>query len=298
MDKNDFDFLMGDLCIPYSRLVEMASETGFIKRKRLIDPFDFLSAVCSEVIIGIASYNDLAAHIDGEKNISVSRQAIWKKVKSPCEKFLKKVLAVVITNKIGSERIVQLKSRAAYKRILVEDSTLIRLPSRLFQDFSGVGNGQSRVCNARIQCVYDLLSEQFVAFSVDSYTKNDLAAAPELVLQEGDLVLRDRGYLMNNEIQRHIDNNAHCIYRYKFHLALIDPVTEKPINLLARLKREKYLDMKVMLNNDAKTIVRLMAFPVSKQVADGRRMKAKKENKKNPQKNICSYFPGQYSSPP
>ena len=86
---------------------------------------------------------------------------------------------------------------------------MIRLPIRLFSDFSGVANGQSKVCNARVQCVYDLLSEQFVSFSIDPYSKNDLTAAPELILQEGDLVLRDRGYLIIDEIQRHIDNNAH-----------------------------------------------------------------------------------------
>jgi Transposase DDE domain len=59
-----------------------------------------------------------------------------------------------------------------------------------------------------IQCVYDLLSENFVSFTVDPYSKNDLMAAPELVLQEGDLVFRDRGYLILDEVQRHIDNGA------------------------------------------------------------------------------------------
>lgn len=298
MNKNDFTFLMDKLNISCDKLVEMACETGFIKRRRRIDPLDFLSAVCGESSIGIASYNDLAAHIEGDKNLSVSRQAIWKKVKSPCEEFIKGVLAVAITNKIGNERITLWKSTGVYKRILVEDSTLIRLPIRLFPDFSGVGNGQSRVCNARIQCVYDLLSEQFVSFSIDSYTKNDLAAAPELILQEGDLVLRDRGYLINDEIQRHIDNSAHCIYRYRFSLALIDPMKGKFISLLSRLRRKKYLDMKVMLNNEAKTIVRLVAYPIPKEIADSRRRKAKKENKKNHQKNICSYYPGQYLSLP
>ena len=161
---------------------------------------------------------------------------------------------------------------------------MIRLPIRLFLDFSGVANGQSKVCNARVQCVYDLLSEQFVSFSIDPYSKNDLTAAPELILQEGDLVLRDRGYLIIDEIQRHIDNNAHCIYRYKFNMVLKNPKTEKPIDLFSILKKEKHLDMKIMLNNETKTIVRLLAYPVSKEIADNRRMKAKNENKKPPSK--------------
>ena len=37
-----------------------------------------------------------------------------------------------------------------------------------------------------------------------------------------------------------------------------------------------------MLNNEAGTIVRLLAFPVSKEVADNRRRKAKNESRKDP----------------
>jgi len=284
MRKKDFGFLMKKMRINYDELVDIALGTGFVKRKRLIDPLDFLSALCLRSAMGITSYNDIAAHIDADSGLSVSRQAIWKKVKGPCEEFLKKILAIVITNKISKDVIKTIKSGTSYKRILVEDSTITRLPLRLFSDFSGVANGQSKVCNARVQCVYDLLSGQFVSFSIDPYSKNDLVTAPELVLQEGDLVLRDRGYLIIDELQRHIDNNAHCIYRYKFNMILKDPKTEKPINLFSLLKRKKQMDMKIMLNNETKTIVRLLAYPVSKEVADSRRRKAKNENRIPPSK--------------
>ena len=40
--------------------------------------------------------------------------------------------------------------------------------------------------------------------------------------------------------------------------------------------------MRVMLNNKAKTIIRLLASPVSQELADSRRMKAKNENKTTP----------------
>ena len=89
-----------------------------------------------------------------------------------------------------------------FNRIIVQDSTIIRLPKRLFEEYSGVANGHSKVCNSRVQGVYDLVAEKFLFFSVDSYSKNDLEAAPELVLGKGDLTLRDRGYLIADEIQR------------------------------------------------------------------------------------------------
>jgi Transposase DDE domain len=65
-------------------------------------------------------------------------------------------------------------------------------------------------------------------------------------------------------------------------MVLLDPKTEKPIDLFFILKTKQHLDMKIMLNNEARTIVRLLAFPVSKEIADNRRRKAKTENKKDP----------------
>lgn len=140
MQKKDFNLLIENLNINNEKLIEIALETGFIKRKRLIYPLDFLSAVCSESAIGIASYNDIAAHIDAEGDLCVSRQAIWKKVTTPCEAFFKKVLALIITNKINTVFIETIKTQNKYKRILVHDSTIIRLPTRLFSEFSGVAN--------------------------------------------------------------------------------------------------------------------------------------------------------------
>jgi hypothetical protein len=71
-----------------------------------------------------------------------------------------------------------------------------------FPEFSGVSNAHTKVCNARIQAVYDLVAGRLVAFSIDPHGKNDLATAPELEIREGDLVLRDRGYLIRNRADR------------------------------------------------------------------------------------------------
>jgi hypothetical protein len=132
------------------------------------------------------------------------------------------------------------------------------------------------VCNARIQGVYDLISGSFVSFSIDPYRKNDLKAAPMIDIQEGDLVLRDRGYYLNNEIKRHLDVGADCIYRYKHKTSLFHILTGDSINLLKELEQKQKLNMNVKLNNQDKTEVRLVAYPVSEEIANTRRMKAKK----------------------
>jgi len=286
MEKNDFFKLMDVAGINQDLLLDLAFEADLIKRRRLITPSDILYSICMESTSGTVSYNDLAAKIESKCGVCVSRQAVWKKVTNPCKDFFEKVLELIILTKVNKAEVGMLRHSSHFKRILVQDSTIIRLPVSLFKIFSGVANAHSKVCNARIQGVYDILAERFISFSIDPYSKNDLEAAPEIGLQKDDLVLRDRGYLIKDELQRHINNEAHCIFRYKYGMTLLDPVYEKPIDILVILEKENKLDIQVMLNNKDKTIVRITASPVNEETANIRRMKAKKEKKTSLLKNI------------
>jgi len=256
----------------------MAFESGFMKRRsKKIDPPLFLANLCLSALEGSPSYNDLAARFHAQYNISASKQAFWKRTDASCVLFLKSVLARIIIQKVNKVDSTAIKACRHYNRVIVQDSTIIKLPLRLFDVFSGVGNGSATVCNARIQGVYELLSGCFLSFSIDPYSKNDLSSAPELKIQKGDLVLRDRGYSTNDEIRRHINSGADCIYRHKFNSGYIDPATQKSINLTALLVQKGELDMEVYLNDKERTKVRLIAKPVAPEIASLRRMKAKKE---------------------
>ncbi|MGE0090568.1 MAG: IS4 family transposase [Bacteroidales bacterium] len=269
-----------------SQILSIAFQCGFMKRaSKKINATDFLASLCSiSVEEGTASYNNMASRFYSSSNIIASKQAFWKKVDTPCIVFFKAILERIIKLKINTTEFSAINKKCSYKRILVQDSTIIKLPTHLFKKFSGARNRHSVVCNARIQGVYDLLSGCFVSFSIDPYSKNDILAASEIELQEGDLVLRDRGYYLNDEIQRHIDNGADCIYRYKHKTQFLNSITEKPIDLLKELEKNKELDIVVLLNNKDRTKVRLVAVPVNEEIGNKRRMKAKKESKSK--KNI------------
>lgn len=286
MKKKDFLLLLQSMNIGEKEIEKIAINCSFMVRKGLVSPADLLYAICCQSTQGTVSFNDLAAKIDAENSISVSRQAIAKKVnKQSALAFLQKILSLVIMSKMDKELICSLRNTCKYKRILVQDSTILALPIRLFDIFSGVSNGHCSVCNARIQCVYDLIAENFISFTIDTYTKNDLKAAPELQLEPGDMVIRDRGYWSFSEVQRHLSIGADCIYRYK-KCQFLDVVTGVKINLLERLKADNKLDLMVKLPNEESTIVRLIAFPVSEAIANNRRMKAKKEMKSTPTKEM------------
>jgi hypothetical protein len=196
-----------------------------------------------------------------------------------CIAFFKAILAKVMLLKLNQRQVNQLKSRGLFKRILIQDSTIIQLPARLYASFSGVRNAITTTCNARIQGVYDLCAEQFISFSIDPYSKNDVSVAKQIDAQPGDLILRDRGYFLIEAIGAFKGNGIETISRYKHVTTLYDEVTKEEINLLELLSSKGTVDMMVLAGNRKDIRVRLLAVPVNEEVANLRRMKAKKESK-------------------
>jgi hypothetical protein len=285
MDKMGLSKILTNLGLTDDRINVISKETGFILRNRVIQPEHLLTAICNGSLAGTVSLNDTAAKIEADDGVSVTKGAIGKKMTPECEAFFKEILSQVIREKISYNAIKKVSLNSPYERIVIQDSTIIKLPSWLFDDFSGVSNGHAKVCNARIQFSFDVLAGNMLSFSIDPYSKNDLKAAVETTLNKGDLTLRDRGYLTYDEVQRHIDSDAHCIYRYKYKASFLDPDTKEKLDILSLLEVQNGLDMEVLLNNENETPVRLVAEPVCKEIANNRRRKAKHENKSTPSKD-------------
>lgn len=273
--------LFNDLNISSNELSVIARGTGFIRRVRKIDSMNFMYSIAMESMRGIVSYNDIAASIENDNGIRISRQAVCKKVTESCVAYFRHILELVIVSKVMSHHYKGQITGCKFKRVLIQDSTIIRLPQRLFESFSGVSNGTSTVCHARIQGVYDLLAGKFISFTINPYSKNDQACANEMEIRQDDLTLRDRGYLSVDELKRHSLSGAHCVYRHKMKMQLLDYDTEEPIDVLSLLKKEGSLDIPVRLNNKERTAIRLVARPVDQQTADNRRMRAKRDMKRH-----------------
>jgi hypothetical protein len=261
----------------------IAIVTGWQKRApRKITAAALLASLCAQTLGGTASFNDIATALDTASGRQPSRQSVAERFAQPCLAMIQTVLRLAINNRVTTSMQDDLPAQgllSGYSRVLVQDSTIIELPAWLFETFSGVANGTSQVCNARIQATYDLKNMSFEAFSIDSYSKNDISAAPELELRPGDLVLRDRGYLSAGEMLRHQQAGAHFIYRHKTGTLYRDVQSDEPLDLAQLLRRHGSLDMEVALNNTERTSVRLIAAPVNEETANLRRMKAKKETK-------------------
>jgi len=276
MKKNILVKLFEQIGLSSEIINQLSVQTGFIKRFRKIKAIEFLVYMITESVRGCVSCNDLAATIQFETGTMASRQAYHNKINDASLRFFEAILAVIMHSKTHAVIPSQFRQ---FKRILIQDSTVIKLPSKLRDIFSGVKNAYAKVCNARIQCVYDLLSGSFTHWSMHSYSKNDLSVANELQVRAGDLVLRDRGYFTINEFQRIIEAKGEFISRYKHKTNLYDPKTGQEIDIFRLLKTQRNIDRKVLIGKEDRVEVRIIATEVSQETASCRRRKAKKESK-------------------
>jgi len=267
----------------------IAFETGFCKRRSgKIKAPDFLIHHCLLSLEGTVSFNDIAGKIGSNTDAEASRQAYHQRMGSECVDFFEKILASVMASKCRFDQLDDLTASGAFSRILVQDSTVIRLPLRLFDVFSGVKNAHSAVCNARVQGIYDLVSKKFIDFSIDPYSRNDLKAAADIDVQPGDLLLRDRGYFIVGNVRDLKQQGADTISRYKHKTSIYDVETGEEINLLEHLQKFGSIDRQVLAGKE-KYKVRITAHPVDEETANLRRMKAKKESRsKKPSKQLLA----------
>ena len=284
MKKNIFVTLFKQIGLSTQTINQLSVKTGFIKRSRKIKAIDFLIYMITESVRGCVSCNDLAAMIQFETGTMASRQAYHNKMNTTSLRFFEAILAIVMHAKTYKAVPLQFKK---FKRILIQDSALLRWPLKLMTTFSGVKNAHTQVCNARIQCAYDLLAGSFTQWSIHSYSQCDLAVAGELEVKTGDLVLRDRGYFNPNEFRRIIGAKGDFVSLYKHRTNIYDPETGRRIDLFKLLKTQRNIDRKVLVGKKDRVEVRIIATEVSQEIASSRRRKAKHKVKgHNPSKDV------------
>ena len=265
-------------------LNSLASSTGFIKRFRKLNGLDYLTILLFNVAKEVVSYNTMASTFLENIDKSVFRQALHKAMsKASFIIFIDRIFNELLQSKL---EISNNKLKSRFKRIIIQDSTIIKLPQILFEYFSGVRNQITQVANARIQLAIDIQSNVFTLFSINSYSINDLLAAPKLSIRKGDLIIRDRGYCCLSEIKRILECGADFIYRYYHGFKYFDMNTGKVIDVYKLVKNKRQLKIKIRVGSAEGHIVTLVAVRVTEVIANRRRDQLKKSAKGAPGKEV------------
>lgn len=230
-----------------------------------------------------SSYRNWAICLHQVIHKMVSPVGVWKRVTEQWSKFLWIVLQyslkLQIGGPIGKKKCSLFKG---FKRVLLQDSTCIKLPLWVRKYFPGNHSGGKQRAGAKIQAVYDLLSGCFCLFAFTAYTYNDQRAAQMIlgIARKGDLVVRDLGYMVLNCLGKMRENGIDFVSRYRYGIKLYDNQREQEINLLKLLRKNSHLDLWVYAGEKEKVNVRLVAVKLPEKVAMERKRKASQDRDK------------------
>lgn len=250
----------------------LARSTGFQKRsQRNINIRSVVLGVMAVAAAGRLSFERVAASIARCAKSRYSKQALHKRLGASVIDFLAAVFIRCIQPTMQEATAQGLFTH--FNRVLLHDSTTIALPERYAGAFPGSANQRKAFSQLKIQVVCDLLHSRVEQVSMSGFTRNDQRASPDILdqLRAGDLVIRDLGYFVLSVFRDIALRKAFFLSRYRHGVTVLDPATQRPIPLAKLLKKRGFFDAQVLLGEEAKVPVRLVAVAVPDAVANQRR---------------------------
>lgn len=278
-----------------AQLEQPARQSRFLKRKpRKITPLLFVQAAVLLVSQRAVTLSRWATLLGVLGYTSVAKQSLWARINTQAVEFLQRVLGTVIGRRLqgGGQAVPEvLKS---FGRVFIQDSTTIKLSAKLASVYSGATNHHGTKNGLlKIQAVYELVSQRFVHFGLSGFTRNDQAAAYDILplLKPGELVLRDLGYFVIGSFQQIARKGVFFLSRFRLNTKVYDRRTGQELNLLGQLKKQGQMDRQVLLGSQ-RLPVRLVAIKLPQAVAAERRRKARNNRDKrcSPNKRSLQLF--------
>ena len=277
-----------------AQLNELAHQTNFsatpdspINGARFVH--SFFAAL--QTNLSYVSLSDWAHQLMLNYGVDVSRQALDNRTSYGRQvDFARGVLQQAMACQLNS----QLQHRspgkltdvaACFGRILLNDSSCVKLPPQLHELFPGAHSRHGNLtATARIQLTYDLLTHQYVELDLLGYRQNDQSYAYEIVsqLRPADLVLRDQGYFVLGAFEQIAEKGAYFLSRLRPGTHVYRPDDDSPIDLLALAEQQQrkgitQFEIRAEVGKEQRLPVRILFAEMSQQQYQARRRKAIKD---------------------
>jgi hypothetical protein len=270
-------------------LEKIAKETGFKQRSdQKIELKPFIVGFMMSFMAKSYSLLNWASAISLFLGKTVTKQSLQEKFDDRHLKAVKAVLQAALGQRFRQG--IQYEAQAIRKwelfkhfpRVLIEDSTCQKVDASLHAVFPTTNDGKGSVAaTVRIQTIYELVQNCFLFFKVESYRNNDQSAAENLfsVAQEGDLILRDRGYFILPVLGKMIHAGIYFLSLWKPQVAIWDVQTQKWIDIAVYLRQIKgnVVDIPILLGKTDQIPVRLVCLRLPDDIAAAKRRNAKEK---------------------
>lgn len=267
----------------------LAEQAGFMfQRTRKLTARIFVQSYILAANLPFPTFRPLAVLIGLLGNFTYSKQALSKRLDSSSQGLLERVLAHVLASRGAVAEPLKESVLQRFNRVIVQDSTVIALPSSLASIFPGSRNQtQGTQSQLKIQALLDLKTHRFMRFFINPFTKNDQSSANEVLndIELGDLLVRDLGYFSLRSLQGVVDLKGWFLSRFRSGTSIFDK-EGGALDLLNLLRFRDRVDEQIFLGTKIRISARLIAIRLPKEVGAERRRKAlnNRDRRLNPSK--------------
>jgi hypothetical protein len=269
------------------KLDPLAKKSGLVVRKsKGFSASGFVLSLMKSIITGKASFTQLAVNLGHSELKSISRQAIWKRMDLSTIPFLLDTVGTALKQRWSAEALI---ATGVFGRVIIEDSSQVKLPKANHEEFPGHGNDGGTTAGCKFDMAFDLLTGEPVTSVLHLATEQDREIGKDLVdlIREKDLVLRDMGYFSRDEFARIENRKAYWLSRVPINLKIHDSSENKLETILKKTKHNK-LELAVILG-DSGHPARLIAERAAPEVAEKRRRERREQARqlgKEPSKDM------------
>ncbi len=260
-----------------SAINRIGINSGFIKRKsKKISAYHFVVGFLISCSKGMNTFSEWALQISLQRGKRVSKQGVFDRLSARATAFAEQLLKKAMLQQNGKSFNARLFE--CFKRVLLQDSTTLKLPQKLAAMFPGNHSRGEQKAVARIQNIFDIKKMKYLQFSLGAFTQNDQSASGDILslVRKDDLVIRDLGYFSIAVFEKLMQAEVHFVSRLKYGVTITDQ-HEKPILLKKLLKQKGGVDRWVYIGKEKKIWVRLVMVPVPPQEAAEKIRKAKQD---------------------
>lgn len=251
-----------------------------LRKKRKIGPFEIVMAFLSVILRSGSSYSRLAWAVGIPQRMTVSRQAVHKRMTKPFTEFLRRLVGKAMLGRLAETK-VEVTSNGlfrAFSSVVLHDSTCLAVPDALSEHFPGAWNGRGpRKAMLKVDTMLDITHWSLIYLKVIPYNQNDQAQAGIALeaVGKGMLVIRDLGYFVIGAFAEIARKEAFFLSRLKYGIGLFDQAGRR-LDLDTLLVDGQALDLRLLMGAE-QLQVRLVAIPLPPAEAAERRRKAGKD---------------------
>jgi hypothetical protein len=273
---------------------KLAIATGFtLRRSGKLDSVSFFNLLLYAVTQPHSISLSHTVSFLSDNGIKISKQSLDGRFNDRCLEFVKAVFKEIIQDRLPS--IYGDKFFEAFSSVPVKDSTKIKTPDSMSDNYPGIGGNPSGIS---IQYEYDLKTGKVTDLNITAANRNDRSDSVATVakIESGSLIIRDSGYYAGVTFQSVEDNGTFFLSRLHGNTAVYHP-DDTVVNfteIYSEMQRQQIytMELPVYFKVNGKKIARMNLNPVPEEVYTKRIGERDRENREKRTSNI-----GQIKSP-